>query len=271
MANSGNSTSPTRVLITGASRKERVGHRLAVAFAQRKCDLILTHRAGGERGCAEIAAECREHGAKVQLLPLELNSPTQAAAACKAFVQSSGNGRLDVLVHNASWYEPSEFGHIDSDTLGHAMAVNAFSPLLISQALAPLMRTEAIIDPGSEALITGCVLTLGDIHARGELGQPRKGHAAYGISKAALLEVTMILARELAPHVRCNMLAFGVVAFPDAGAEADAQMQQRYLSRVPLGRAGTPADAAAAGVYLALDAQYTTGTVLTVDGGRSIT
>ncbi|KAA0239701.1 MAG: SDR family oxidoreductase, partial [Armatimonadetes bacterium] len=63
-------------------------------------------------------------------------------------------------------------------------------------------------------------------------------------------------------------VAPGVVAFPDSGFESDAQMQQAYLSRVPLGRSGTPDDAAEAVRWLAMDAHYVTGEIVRVDGGR---
>jgi pteridine reductase len=87
------------------------------------------------------------------------------------------------------------------------------------------------------------------------------------MSKAALLEMTLVLARELAPRVRVNAVAPGVVAF--ASHEDDAA-RKKYLSRVPLARAGTPRDAAKAVRWLALDATYCTGEVIRVDGGRSI-
>ena len=63
-------------------------------------------------------------------------------------------------------------------------------------------------------------------------------------------------------------VAPGVVAWPDEGYESDEEAQRAYLSRVPLERAGTPEDAAEAVRWLALDATYTTGQVIRVDGGR---
>jgi pteridine reductase len=104
-----------------------------------------------------------------------------------------------------------------------------------------------------------------DIHA---MGRPRRDHAAYAMSKAALAQMVDSLARDLAPRVRVNAVAPGVVAWPEDGAEADAAMQARYLSRVPLGRAGTPGDASGAVAWLALDAAYVTGQTIRVDGGR---
>jgi pteridine reductase len=224
--------------------------------------LLLTYRAGSGGGAGAIAAECEKSGATVTLRELDLSD--LAAVTCAGEELAGSLPRLDVLVHNASWYEPSELATLTAETLVHAMAVNAHAPALLSAALASLLSASAL--PGGGSIVSMC-----DIHARGELGQPRRAHLAYGMSKAALLELTLALARELAPRVRCNAVAPGVVVFPDSGHEADPQMQARYLQRVPLGRSGTPQEAAAAVVYLALDATYTTGQVLTVDGGRSLT
>jgi pteridine reductase len=104
------------------------------------------------------------------------------------------------------------------------------------------------------------------------------------MSKAALVELVRSLAVELArpaqsqghpdaggnarPPIRVNAVAPGVVAFPDAGYESDAEAQRAYLERVPLGRSGTPEDAARAVAFLAFDADYCTGQILRVDGGR---
>jgi pteridine reductase len=65
-----------------------------------------------------------------------------------------------------------------------------------------------------------------------------------------------------------NGVAPGVVAFPEEGYESTAEMQEAYLKRVPLGRSGTPEDAAEVVRWLAFDARYVTGEVVRVDGGR---
>jgi pteridine reductase len=108
---------------------------------------------------------------------------------------------------------------------------------------------------------------MADIHA---MGLPRSGFSAYAMSKAALVELIRSLARELAPRVRVNGVAPGVVAWPEEGYEADEEAQRAYLKRVALERAGTPEDAAAAVAWLALDATYVTGQVIRLDGGRSL-
>jgi pteridine reductase len=138
--------------------------------------------------------------------------------------------------------------------------VNAVAPLLLTRGVVALLRESPLAGGGS-------VVCLCDIHA---MGHPRKGFSAYAMSKAALAEMVRGLALELAPRVRVNGIAPGVVAFPESGYESDAAMQERYLKRVPLGRSGTPEDAAGAVTWLALEAAYVTGEIVRVDGGRGI-
>jgi pteridine reductase len=135
------------------------------------------------------------------------------------------------------------------------------APLILTARLAPLLRESE--RPGG-----GSVVAMVDILA---MGKPRRDFVAYSMSKAALAEMVRSSARDLAPHVRVNGVAPGVVAWPDAGAEATPEAQERYLRRVPLGRSGTPEEAAEVVRWLALDATYVTGEIIRVDGGRSIT
>jgi pteridine reductase len=172
--------------------------------------------------------------------------------------------RLDVLVHNASVYTEDPEAGLSPHSLLASYAVNAAAPALLSKALAPLLSRSPL--PGG-----GAIVALGDIHAMGLAGRPRRTELAYSMSKAALLESVLVLARSLAPRVRVNAVAPGVVAFPDRGPESSPGFQEHYLRRVPLGRAGTPEDAAEAVEFLALRAHYITGTVLRVDGGRWLT
>lgn len=168
--------------------------------------------------------------------------------------------RVDVLVHNAAEYVATPTESVAAATVERLFRVNALSPMLISKALFKGLAMSTLSGGGA-------IVTLGDIHAMGPTGQPRKGYIGYSMSKAALQEMTLVLAREMAPRVRVNAAALGVAAFAPGEDEA---FQSRYLSRVPLGRAGTPEDAAKAVAWLALDAAYCTGQVVRVDGGRGL-
>ena len=97
--------------------------------------------------------------------------------------------------------------------------------------------------------------------------RPMPGYLSYCASKAGLWNLTLGLARELAPGVRVNGIAPGVVEWP---ADLPMEKREQYLRRVPLGRAGTPQDVAEAVHFLCIGANYVTGQILRLDGGRSI-
>lgn len=167
-------------------------------------------------------------------------------------------GRLDVLVHNASAYASSPLQTLEASACRRAYEVNALAPLMLTKVFAPLLARSPL--RGGGAIVCMC-----DIHAS---ERPRRDFLAYSMSKAALEQMVRGLALDLAPGVRVNGVAPGVVAFPEEGYESDPAMQERYLKRVPLARSGTVEEAAEAVRWLALDATYTTGQILRVDGGR---
>lgn len=240
--------------MTGGTR--RVGLAAAKALASPEATLVVTSRDAGSPDAKDAKRELEALGAKVEL---EAWDP-QDAESIGPFLASvrSRHQTLDVLVHNASVYEPSPLESLDEGQLARAMMVNAFAPVLLTARFRPLLEASRL--PGGAG-----VVAMADMHV---LGRPRRDLLAYSMSKAALVEAVRSLARELAPKVRVNAVAPGVVAWPEEGTEAGQSFQQQYLARVPLARAGTPEDAAEAVRWLALDARYTTGEIVRVDGGR---
>lgn len=242
-------------LITGGAK--RVGAAIAIEFARRGLDLIVTYNTSDDEARALAHGLEREHGVRVTIMGCDLKDPDAAARACVQAARDAG--RLDVLVHNASAYFPTP---LDADLtwalVRDLYAINAAAPLCITAALAPLLRSSTLPSGGA-------VVAMADIHA---MGRPRQDFAAYGMSKAALIELVRTLARALAPEARANAVAPGVVAWPDAGYESDEASQQAYLERVPLQRDGTPEDAAGLVAALALDHAYINGEVIRLDGGR---
>lgn len=238
-------------LITGGAK--RVGRAITHALARAGCDVVVTYRTSRDEA-RTIAGEASP--ASVRLIELDLADLDAVERAGGELASSLG--RLDILVHNASIYGPRPIVEMDAGHLLEMYRVNAAAPLLLTKRLAPLLERSSL--PGGGSIVAMC-----DMHA---MGRPRRHMAAYSMSKAALVEMVRTLARELAPRVRVNGVAPGVVAFPDSGFESDPQMQQAYLSRVPLGRSGTPDDAAEAVRWLAMDAHYVTGEIVRVDGGR---
>lgn len=242
-------------LVTGGAR--RVGAAICRQLAAAGLDILLTHRASSDDAEA-LVAQLRDTGRAAAAVRLDLADPNNVDAFSRRLLDELP--RLDVLVHNAALYEPTPTASLSRGALMRHLQVNALAPALLSSRLAPMLAQSP--QPGSGAIVALC-----DIHA---MGRPRRGYLAYSMSKAALVEMVRSLARELAPGVRVTGVAPGVVAFAQSGPDADPDAQARYLSRVPLGRAGAPEDAARAVRWLALEATYLTGEIIRVDGGRSI-
>lgn len=240
-------------LITGAAK--RVGRTIALHFARAGYDIIATYRSSADEA-ASLKREITALGTTCTLLPLDI-ADLDAVEAVGASLAAQ-LPRLDVLVHNASEYQPTPLREIDAAHALRFYTINALAPLLLTKSLAPLLEK-------SPHPAGGSVIAMADMHV---LGRPRREFAAYAMSKAALVEMVRSLARELAPRIRVNAIAPGVIAWPDQGYESDTHTQQAYVARVPLARAGTPDDAANAVLWLARDATYITGEIIRIDGGR---
>jgi pteridine reductase len=239
-------TSEKRVaLVTGAAR--RVGRAIALRLAEAGFDVAFTYLHSEDRA-RRLLGQIRRKGGRAVAIRADLSDPESAVRAIAAPF-SAAFGRLDVLVNNASLYEADA----GLDAMRRLWAIHLESPLLICRAFAPRLKAAG-----------GCIVNMLDLLAE----RPMPGYLAYCASKAALWNLTLGLARELAPEVRVNGIAPGVVQWPQ---DLPLQMRTQYLRRVPLGKAGTPADVAQAVLFLCTGGQYITGQILRIDGGRSIT
>lgn len=248
---SGRRTSDARpvALVTGAAR--RIGAAIARRLHADGFDVALHfHASAAEATALAGELEMRRQGSTT-LLQADLAEfdrlPELVAATVGRF------GRLDALVNNASAFFPTRFGDTTPAQWDALFAANARAPFFLAQAAAPHLRATH-----------GAIVNLADIHGE----RPLAGHALYGMSKAALLQMTRALALELAPDVRVNAVSPGAILWPDHGRE-DA-VKQAVLARTPLARTGTPEEIAEAVRWLLCDASYSTGQVIRVDGGRTL-
>lgn len=237
-----------RAVVIGAAR--RVGRAVAIEFARAGFDLELTCLSARAEADA-VAAECVAFGVCATVRRLDLAHPSTWGDA----LASLGEAPIDALAVVASSYAATPWGTITVDDAEREMRVNAIGPLLLVQAMADRLSRSS--QQGG-----GAVVLFGDIHAD---GRPRKARAPYLMSKAAIHAMTEALAVEMAPSVRVNAIAPGVVAWPDDAPDAE---RRSYEARIPLERPGTPADAARLAVALCRDLTYVTGTVIRLDGGR---
>lgn len=244
-------------LVTGGAK--RVGAAMAMRFAEQGMHIAITYRTSRDEA-AQLVAAVESLGRRAIAIEADFADAGAAQQVYDTFTKQFD--RLDVLVNNASYYNPSPRGQVTGADFDKHMAINARTPLLLSQLCAPRLATHYV---EGDSTTTGRIINFIDIHV---MGQPLAGYLAYNCSKAALHEFTKTAAMEFAPQITVNAIAPGVVDWPDDFTDA---MKASYLSRVPLARAGTPEDAADAALYLARDARYCTGQIIRLDGGRLLT
>jgi pteridine reductase len=162
-------------------------------------------------------------------------------------------GGLDVLVNNASRFYPTPVGEVSEAQWDDMVSTNLKAPFFLAQAAAPHLKKSG-----------GGIINIADIYG----DRPLPNFPLYSMTKAGLMMLTKTLARELAPEIRVNAVAPGVILWPER--DLDEMSKQRIVSRTLLKRSGEPADIARAVLFLVRDAGYMTGQVLTVDGGRSV-
>ena len=239
-------------LVTGAAR--RIGAAIARRLHADGFDLALHYRdsAPDMQTLSDELLALRADS--VLMLQAELSQfdrlPELVAHAVGRF------GRLDALVNNASQFFSTPFATTTPAQWDALFSTNVRAPFFLAQAAAPHLRASR-----------GAIVNLADIHGE----RPLRGHAVYGMGKAALVHMTRALALDLAPEVRVNAVAPGAILWPEPdadGGDKDDATKAALLARTPLQRLGTPGEIAEAVRWLLRDATYMTGQVLRLDGGR---
>jgi pteridine reductase len=162
---------------------------------------------------------------------------------------------LDALINNASTFYPTPVGDITEAQWDDLMGSNLKAPLFLSQAAAPHLKQSH-----------GNIINIVDVHGF----RPMKNHPVYCAAKAGLAMLTQSLAKELGPEVRVNGIAPGAIMWPENNLEQDVTLRELILDRTALKRQGEPRDIAATVRFLIRDANYITGQVIPVCGGRTI-
>jgi NAD(P)-dependent dehydrogenase (short-subunit alcohol dehydrogenase family) len=240
------------VLVSGGSRG--IGLAAARRFLQEESRVFLCGLDEGEVKAA--VAELDATGETVAGWAFDVAEQEQVDAMVMAAERFLGG--IDVLINNAgvAWQEP--FLDIASDRWDRILDVNLRGQFLVAQRVA-----RAMIERGDG----GAIVNMASTNAiEGEAG-----YAHYNASKGGIAMLTRTMAVELGPHgIRVNALCPGKIQTPLQGeAEGAAYTRAFVRDRVPLGRAGTPEEVAAAYAFLASDeASYITGELLAVDGGQ---
>ncbi|MDR6643747.1 pteridine reductase [Luteibacter sp. 1214] len=237
------------VLVTGGAR--RVGAAIVRHLHASGCDVAIHYRQSADEAKAlsqELNA-ARPESAAIFAGALEDDATPDILIASV----TDRFGRLDGLVNNASAFYPTPIGDTTAAHWNDLFAANARAPFFLAQAATPALRKAR-----------GSIVNIVDIYAE----RPLAGHAVYSMAKAALNMLTQALAKDLAPDVRVNAVAPGAILWPESGKPEEAA--DALIAKTPLGRKGEPTDVAEAVRWLLMDAHYTTGQVIRVDGGRAL-
>ena len=227
-----------RALVTGAARK--VGRAIALELGERGAD-VAVHFRSSRAEAEETASELVRLGVRAPLVQGDqAREPERIVRDAAAAL-----GGLDLLICNAAEFEKAPAESLPRARFEAMLASNLTGPFLLMQAALPFLRAAR-----------GSIVTLLDVCGTAQVW---KGYAHYAASKAGLAALTRLLALEWAPEVRVNGVAPGAITVSDAA----------LLKRIPLQRIGTPQEVARAVLFLA-GAEFITGQILPVDGGRSV-
>lgn len=223
-----------------------MGRALVGALAAEGADVAFSYR-DSRTGAEQQAESLRRAGRRVFVSPADARVPGEIAG----FVDEAAValGGLDLLVNNVGVFRKISVEALTEDVLDEAFDVNVKAAVMASRAAAPHLRRR-----GGGAIVN--VASLGGLRAW-------RSYLPYCASKAALIMATRCLAVALAPEIRVNAVAPGILDPPGASSALEA--------KIPLGRFGTQAEVVEAVLFLATAAGYTTGEVLRLDGGRALT
>ena len=234
------------VVITGGAR--RVGRALALHLAQEGYKVVVHCNTSVDAGRL-LQQELQKAGYASAVVQGDLTDLPALDALFSRFVEAFG--QVDALVNSASVFHNIPLQETTVEQWQADMALHAGAPFFLAKALHHHMTKRGA---------SGSVVNLTDT----QLSSPPASRPSYYLSKAALAQETTILARTLAPSLRVNAVAPGLV-LPN-GEDAYFAKMEKIL---PLQRCGTPTDICEAVSYL-LSASFVTGVTIAVDGGHHL-
>ncbi len=233
-------------LVTGGGK--RLGRAFSEALASHGVS-VAVHFGTSAKGAQEVVDQAHSLGVKAVALQADLRHADQIADLMER--ASVSLGKIDLLINNASIFEPLTLHETTLEAWERHMAINLTAPFLLSQAFARQLGDA-----------DGVIVNLLDWRAL----RPGADHFPYTISKAGLAALTRSLAVALAPNIRVNGLALGAI-LPPSHAETDPDAA---LRGVPIARWATLEETVQALLFLLAGSNYITGEILHLDGGRHL-
>lgn len=220
---------------------------MALRLAEEGAGVAVHYRSSESEGRETVAA-IEKLGKRAVALAADLASVVEIRGLlAKVGVEF---GRLDVLVNSAANFLPASVISTTEEIWDASLDTNLKAPFFCAQAAAPLLKRSK-----------GVIINFAD--TGGLIGWP--GYIPHSVSKAGVVMLTRVLAKALAPEVRVNAIAPGTISMPGDPLE----WEQEFVKLSPLGRTGRPEEVTDAVMFL-IGAEFMTGQVLVLDGGRML-
>lgn len=233
--------------MTGGAK--RVGREIALELARQGAGIALHYNAS-KTDAEKTAVEIKALGSDCKLFQADLSKVSEIQKLAQALADSKT--QIDFLINSASIFYKTKFENVTEKDFDDFMNANLKGPFFLSQLIGTQMARRS----------GGKIINIADWSGF----RPYKDYAPYCASKGALITFTKSLARDLAPKVFSNAVAPGPVLLPENFSDEEKKAIEKTTA---LGRIGSPEDIAKACVFL-LQNDFVNGTVLVVDGGRSI-
>lgn len=232
-------------LVTGSARG--IGRAIATRLAEDYERLILVDI---DPGLAETVVQLEAKGWAVTAVEADLSGRSGIEAVAEAV---AGAGGLDLLVNNAGITRDARLVNMTDEAFRAVLAVNLGAPYRLASALEPRIRKG------------GAIVNIASRSYLGNFGQYN-----YSVSKGGLVGLTRALAVELAPQIRVNAIAPGLIGTEMTMAIPE-EIRDKMVSAIPLGRMGRPEEVAELTAFLgSTRSSYMTGQVVVIGGGRSL-
>ena len=235
-------------LVTGGSRT--LGASIARTLAACGADVAVNYNQSAD-AARDLCEELRALGSSAEPVHADVGDPAQASRMVAEVWDRFG--RIDVLVNNAGPYVDDTYLELDVADFDHVMEANVRATYVVTREAGARMKEKG----------SGCVVNIAATSAFGSV------HSVYGLAKAGVVHLTRQLALELAPEVRVNCLAPGLISDNEGMDPAKAG---EVVEGTPLGRLVSRAEIAEA-LHLLCGPAFgsVTGQTILMDGGHSIT
>lgn len=237
------------VWITGGARG--LGRALVIGFANLGADVAFSYHRS-ETEAKRLESELTAQGVRCLAQKADLRRTDEIARIAREL--DTTFGRIDVLVNNAGVFERARLDELTEAHVDEALSVNLKATLFMSREAARRMTERG----------KGCIINVASVGGF----VPWAAYTAYCASKAAVLMATKSMALALAPAVRVNAIAPGILTVPEHVGPGEGEALKK---RIPLGEFGRYDDVVDAALFLATKGRYITGETLVVDGGRQLT